>query len=199
MCFGIRTAVLVGPLDLQPRTNVEVHRWTPCVAALIVVLRVKQAIGILPVLPGFVQSVVVSSWVVKVHIGTYGGNQHDDKQGEGAKPPHPACVSVPLRNVDRNKTPTAAGRGRMATFVVVKKEYSSPLFNQLTVHSGETLAIDWDKWCVLSLCYRGVIIHLICWFSKMGWLWCRRILPDKVEQGFVPLNHLTPLMVSCKL
>lgn len=35
---------------------------------------------------------------------------------------------------------------RMADFMKVKKDYSSPLFNQLTVTAGETLTVDWNKW-----------------------------------------------------
>ena len=40
----------------------------------------------------------------------------------------------------------ALGSCGMASFMVVKKEFSSPLFNQLTVSAGETLSVDWDKW-----------------------------------------------------
>jgi len=41
-------------------------------------------------------------------------------------------------------------------------------------------------------------INFSIYSSKMGWLWCRRVLPDRVDQGFVPINHLTPNMVPSR-
>ncbi len=37
----------------------------------------------------------------------------------------------------------------MANFMTVTSDYSSPLFNQLSVKLGDTLAVDWDKRFVL--------------------------------------------------
>lgn len=62
--FRVSASVLVGPLDHEVRADVEVHRRSPAVATLVIVLCITQSVCIVSVLTSFVQTIVRTSWVV---------------------------------------------------------------------------------------------------------------------------------------
>jgi len=62
----LSTAVLVGPFNGEQRALIEIHRGTPAVATLAVVLRVEQSVAIVSVLIGLVQSVVGATRILHV-------------------------------------------------------------------------------------------------------------------------------------